>query len=184
MIFFRTHILKKVNLSLLLFSFVSQSIPMLENEFQNQRFTQWLNKHFDHSLALNLYPKLKNTERLKSIRLHLEKLWKESNNVKQWTNAVKAYLKQKNLDIKLLIQWNMLDHMEQHQHMILLQEPRGYTIKNHTYSKLYKLTSSNCLVELITYEDQISSHSTLHNPSYPAAIQEHPMINSIATGAP
>ena len=74
---------------------------MLENEHQNQRFTQWLNKHFDHSLAANQYPELQDPEYLKSIRLHLEKLWKESNNVEQWTYAVKAYLKQKNLDKKL-----------------------------------------------------------------------------------
>ena len=93
--FFRTHILKRVSLSLLLISFVSQSIPMLENEHQNQRFTQWLNKHFDHSLAVNQYPELQDPEYLKSIRLHLEKLWKESNNVEQRTYAVKAYLKQK-----------------------------------------------------------------------------------------
>ena len=60
--FFRTHILKRVSLSLLLISFVSQSIPMLENEHQNQRFTQWLKKHFDHSLAANQYPELQDQE--------------------------------------------------------------------------------------------------------------------------
>ena len=102
--FFRTHILKKVSLSLLLFAFITQSIPMLENELENQRFTQWLNKHVNHSLAANQYPELSDPERLESIRHHLQELWNESDNLDQWTDAVKAYLKQKNLDQKLLPQ--------------------------------------------------------------------------------
>jgi len=182
--FFRTHILKIVSLSLLLVSFVSQSIPMLENEHQNQRFNQWLNKHFDHSLAANQYPELQDPEYLKSIRLHLEKLWKQSDNIEQWTYAVKAYLKQKNLDKILLIQWNILDHMDQHQHMTSILEPRGCTLKNHIQSKFAKLTTPNYLVEPTTCETQIISHFTLYNPSYTASIQKHPMINGIAIGAP
>ena len=182
--FFRTHILKIVSLSLLLISFVSQSIPMLENEHQNQRFTQWLNKHFDHSLAANQYPELQDPEYLKSIRLHLEKLWKESNNVEQRTYAVKAYLKQKNLDKKLLIQWNILDHMDQHQHVTLMLEPRVCTHKNHTQGKFAKLTTPNYLVQFTNCETQIISHFTLHYPSYSASMQKHPMINGIAIGAP
>ncbi len=181
---FHTHILKKVSLSLLFFSFVSQSILMLENELQNQRFTQWLNKHFNHSLASNQYPEFRDPERLESIRLHFEKLWKESNNVNQWTNAVKAYLKQKNLDKKFHIKWNILDHMDQHQHKTLILEPRGYILKNLSHSKLSKLTNPNCLVEPTTYENIISLYSEVQNPSHPTITQEHPMINGIAIGAP
>ena len=182
--FFRTHILKRVSLSLLLISFVSQSIPMLENEHQNQLFTQCRNKHFDHSLSANQYPELQDPEYLKSIRLHLEKLWKESNNVEQRTYAVKAYLKQKNLDKKLLIQWNILDHMDQHQHVTLMLEPRVYTLKNHTQGKFAKLTTPNYLVQFTNCETQIISHFTPHYPSYSASMQKHPMINGIAIGAP
>jgi hypothetical protein len=182
--FFRTHILKNISLSLLLFAFVTQSIPMLENELENQRFTQWLNKHFNHSLATNQYPELSDPKRLESIRHHLQELWNESDNLDQWTNAVKAYLKQKNLDQKLLIEWNMLDHMDQHQHMALLQESRVYALNNQAHGKSTKLTGPNYLSEPTTHKTQLGSKTRSSRSSYSVAKIERPLSSGIAIGAP
>jgi hypothetical protein len=182
--FFRTHILKKVSFSFLLCAFIIQSIPLLENELDNQRFTQWLNKHFDRSLTANQYPELSDPESLEAVRLHLQKLWNESENVDQWTIAVKDYLKQKNLDQELLEEWNMLDHMDQHQHMAILQEPRVYALNNQAQAKLPKLTSPAHLVEPTTHKNQKVSFTTLLRPTYPSTAEERPMSSGIAIGAP
>ena len=77
-----------------------------------------------------------------------------------------------------------MDHMDQHQHMTLMLEPQGCTLKNHTQGKFAKLTTPTYSVQLTNCETQIISHFTLHNPRYPASMQKHPMINGIAIGAP
>ncbi len=182
--FFRTHILKKVSFSFLLCAFIIQSIPLLENELDNQRFTQWLNKHFDRSLTANQYPELSDPESLETVRLHLQKLWNESENIDQWRSAVKAYLEQKNLDQELLEEWNMLDHMDQHQHMALLKEPRVYALNNQAHSKSTKLTGPAHVVAAVTHKTQYLSYTTLLSPIYPSTTEEGPMSSGIAIGAP
>jgi hypothetical protein len=78
----------------------------------------------------------------------------------------------------------MLDHMDQHQHMAILQEPRVYALNNQAQAKLPKLTSPAHLVEPTTHKNQKVSFTTLLRPTYPSTAEERPMGSGIAIGAP
>ena len=185
--YLRTYQVKCTALVLILGAFILQGLPLLNQEIEEQKFTQLMAKQFSSfDLENDQHEELLDT---------LQSIWTATENPEQWAIKASEYLthfqgsgtKSTSSDLyhDILTEWSLFEQMGQRQESALLQEFRSHGSFLNTAQKHSKELLSSALYSYDAQQNIIRSATQLYDrEDIPNTSSSSITTHSIVIGAP
>jgi hypothetical protein len=185
--YLRTYQVKWTALVLILGAFILQGLPLLNQEIEEQKFTQLMAKQFSSfDLENDQHEELLDT---------LQSIWTATENPEQWAIKASEYLthfqgsstKSTSSDLyhDILTKWSLFEQMGQRQESALLQEFRSHGSFLNTAQKHSKELLSSALYSYDAQQNIIRSATQLYDKEdIPNTSSSSITTHSIVIGAP